>query len=69
MRFYNDFQVKLLTVKSNFHTGFTASRDPYKKHSIVLENLSQSLNIRALSPLKYEEWMEAISMQISGPGT
>ena len=33
-----------------------------KKHALTLHNLSQSLTIRAPSPLQYNEWIEAINL-------
>ena len=44
-----------------FFSGFSL-KDFSKKHALTIHNLSQSLTIRAPSPLQYNEWIEAIKL-------
>ena len=44
-----------------FFSDFSLN-DFSKKHALTLHNLSQSLTIRAPSPLQYNEWIEAIKL-------
>ena len=44
-----------------FFSDFSLT-DFAKKHALTLHNLSQSLTIRAPSPLQYSEWIEAIKL-------
>jgi hypothetical protein len=41
---------------------FSLNAETFKKHALTLHNLSQSLTIRASTPLQYNEWIEAINL-------